>query len=68
MSLSIHQHFFLVLLTCPEELGVIGGQRSQVTKSPHAPCILSCCGCILLSGHHTCRVIDHTAQIPDPNP
>lgn len=41
MSLSIHQHFFLVLLTCPEELGVIGGQRSQVTKSPHAPCILA---------------------------
>ena len=37
MSLAIHQHFFLVLLTCPEELGVIGGQRSQVTKSPHAP-------------------------------
>lgn len=41
MSLSIHQHFFLVLLTCPEELGVIGGQRSQVTKPPHAPCILA---------------------------
>lgn len=40
MSLSIHQHLFLVLLTCAERLEVIG-QGSQVTRPPHHPSILA---------------------------
>lgn len=35
MSLPIHQHFFLVLLTCPEEMKSLIGQRCQVTKPSH---------------------------------
>lgn len=41
MSLSIHQHLFLVLVTCPEGVEVVVGQRSQVTKFAHAPCTLA---------------------------
>lgn len=37
MSLSIHQHLFLVLVTCPKGLEVVVGQRSQVTRPLQAP-------------------------------
>lgn len=41
MSLSIHQHFLLVLLTCPEELQAVGDQKLQVAKPPYVPCTLA---------------------------
>lgn len=40
MSLSIHQHLFLVLLTCAERLEVVG-QRSQVTRPLRHPSTLA---------------------------
>lgn len=40
MSLSIYQHLFLVLLTCPKGLEVVG-RRSRVTRPPHDPSALA---------------------------
>lgn len=37
VSLPVHQHLFLVLLACPEELKSLIGQRCQVTKPFHIP-------------------------------